>query len=117
MQIVKKTYIDLPGVGRVYNMPGAKFQPKGTKREPVESDVGIAGYQEAHVQGELTMEIAYTPKVDLIELGKLTNINIPVELDNGHLYMMTGAWIVDPPEVTDGKVSLTFNCKDTNRVN
>lgn len=114
--IAKKVYIDLPGLGRVYNMPGSRFKPKGTTRTPVIADVGIVGYTEEHSVGELTMDIAHRPGLDLVALGNLKDFNVPVQTDGGDFYMMTGAWVVQAVEASDGKISLVINSKDTNKV-
>lgn len=114
--IAKKVYIDLPGFGRVYNLPGARFKPKGQARNPVIADVGIVGYTEEHTPGELTMDIAYKPGIDLIALGALKDFNVPVQTDGGDYYIMTGAWVVNAVEASDGKISMVINSKDTNKV-
>lgn len=114
--IAKKVYIDLPGLGRVFNLPGARFKPKGDTRTPVIADPGVAGYTEEHSVGELTMDIAHKPGIDLIALGKLKDFNVPVQTDGGDFYMMTGAWVANAVEASDGKISIVINSKDTNKV-
>lgn len=114
--IAKKVYIDLPGLGRVFNLPGARFKPKGDTRTPVIADVGVVGYTEEHSVGELTMDIAHKPGLDLVALGKLKDFNVPVQTDGGDFYMMTGAWVAQAVEASDGKISIVINAKDTNKV-
>lgn len=117
MKNAKKIYFDMPGLGRMWSFEGSSFKPKGYKRDPVVTDAGIAGFHETHNVAEANLQLAYTQDMDLIKLNQLTGINVTVELDNGHIYMMTDAWVADAVELNDGKISVKINARDSERVN
>lgn len=117
MKNAKKIYFDMPGLGRVFSMPGSTFRPKGYKRDAVVADPGIAGYQEEHVPPEANMNITATRGIDMQALNNLTGINVTVELDTGDIYMMTDAWVADAVELNDGKISVKINARDSEKVN
>lgn len=90
--------------------PGAMLDIGGVTRTSVVGNE-VHGYSEAAKQSRLECEISYTGETSLAELARISDAVITFETDTGQIYVIGGAWIVDPPTVTDGsdgRVPLVF---------
>jgi hypothetical protein len=106
-RIAKKIFFDIPGIGRVNSLPGATFNPGGQKRTSKVADTGVVGYDEEPVAPSCDFKIANTADVDQNVLRNLTNVNVSVQDDNGKMWVISGAWMTDPPALTGGE----YDCK------
>ena len=91
---------------------GAKIDIGGPVREVVKGNGGVYGYSETVKEAELECEISVGPDTSLDKLRKITAATITFEADTGQTWIMSGAWLAEPPAVSDGeggKVSLKFN--------
>lgn len=90
--------------------PGATLDLGGVTRTSVVGNE-VYGYSEAAKQSRLECEISLNGQTRLGDLARITDAVITFECDTGQVYVIAGAWIVDPPTVTDGsdgRVPLVF---------
>ncbi|KJZ09426.1 hypothetical protein TW85_21975 [Marinomonas sp. S3726] len=106
-RVAKKLYFDIPGIGRVNSLPGASFNPGGQKRDAVMADLGPAGFSEEPVAPSCEYKIANTAGVDLNQLRNLTDVNVSIQDDNGQSWMISSAWMSEPPTLSGGE----YSCK------
>lgn len=106
-KVAKKLYFDIPGIGRVNSLPGATFNPGGQKRDAVMADTGVAGYTEEPVAPSCEFKIANTADVDQNQLRLLADVNVSIQDDNGKSWMISGAWMSEPPALSGGE----YSCK------
>lgn len=106
-KVAKKLYFDIPGLGRVNSLPGATFDPGGQKREALMADTGVAGYTEEPVAPSCEFKVANTSDVSLNDLRNLIEVNVTVQDDNGVTWVVRGAWMAEPPQLSNGE----YSCK------
>lgn len=104
-KVAKKLYFDIPGVGRVNSLPGSTFDPGGEKRDPVIADTGVVGYTEEPVAPSCEFKIANTSDIDQSTLRDLVNVNVTVQDDNGSSWIISSAWMAEPPQLSGGEIS------------
>lgn len=106
MSIAKKLYFDIPGLGRVYGLPGSTFDPGGQKRDPVISDGGVEGYTEEPMAPSIQFKLANRADLDLDVLRNLKDVNVSIQDDNGKSWMIRNAWTAEPPKVSGGEIDM-----------
>lgn len=100
--VAKKLFFDIPAIGRV-NAKDGTFNTGGSKRESVMADSGIVGYTEEPQAPTLSFKMPNTAGVDIDVLKDLTDINVNITDDNGKSWIMSGAWVDEPPELSGGE--------------
>lgn len=106
-KVAKKLYFEIPGIGRVNSLPGASFNPGGQKREAIITDIGVAGFSEEPAVPSCEFKISNTADVDLNLLRNLTNVNVSIEDDNNQAWVISAAWMSEPPSLSGGE----YSCK------
>lgn len=104
-RVAKKLFFDLKGLGRINSLPGATFNPGGSKRDALVADNGVVGYTEEPVAPSCEFKIPNTANVDLNQLRNLTDVNVTIVDDNGRSWVISGAWMSEPPALSGGEIS------------
>lgn len=88
---------------------GVETPLSSVTRESIEGAPGF--YTEKDAQPYIKVDALYTPDFPLDVIVNGTDMTIQAELQNGKVYVLTGAYLVDEATVTgdDGKVSLQFD--------
>lgn len=106
-KIAKKLYFDIPGFGRVHALPDSTFDPGGQKRDPVLTDVGVAGYTEEPMAPSVQFKLANNG-ISLNDLRNLTDVNVSIQDDNGQAWIMRDAWVTEPPKLSGGEIDVSM---------
>ncbi|MGH1429755.1 MAG: phage tail tube protein [Neptuniibacter sp.] len=106
MTIASKLYFDIPGLGRVYGLPGSTFDPGGEKRDAVISDGGVEGFTEETVAPSIQAKLANRDDLSLDVLRNLKDVNVNIQDNAGKSWVMRGAWTAEPPKVSGGEIDL-----------
>ena len=80
------------------------------KREAVMSLTGVAGYKETPIKPYVKMTAIFVPDFPLETLQTNTEMTITVELANGRVYTLSGAFVENeaPTKGDDGTIDLEF---------
>lgn len=80
------------------------------KREAVMSLTGVAGYKETPIKPYIKMTALFMPNFPLATLQSNTDMTLTVELANGKVYTLSGAFIENeaPVKGDDGTIDLEF---------
>lgn len=92
-------------------MPGAKIDIGGFERTTVVGANQVDGFFETPKQSKVECEIMVGRETKLDELRDIENATVSFECDTGQVYVVSGAWVVNTPELTaseGGRVPLTF---------
>lgn len=106
--VAKRLFFDIDGVGRVNAKPGSTFDPGGLKREAEVADTGVVGYGQEPVAPSAEFSIVNDGKVSVAQLRDLTDVNITIQDDNGVVWIMSGAWVSEPPKLSNGEISVSM---------
>jgi hypothetical protein len=60
--------------------------------------------------------INHGPDIDVVDLGKITGVDITFSTDTGQSYLIQGGYVSEPPDMTGGEVSVTMKGKPARRV-
>lgn len=84
------------------------------KRETVMGLAGVAGYKETAVKPYVKLSAIVVPGFPLKKLQEATDMTITVELANGTVYTLSGAFVEGEPGIKgdEGTVELEFGGKD-----
>lgn len=101
-----------------FKVDGEQLELKGSlecpltdlQRETVMGTAGVAGYKETARMPYVKGTFIFLPAFPLEKLNG-TNLTITVELANGKVYTLSGAYLVGEPAVKaeEGEVELEFN--------
>lgn len=80
------------------------------KREAVMSLTGVAGFKETPIKPYIKMTALFVPGFPLATLQSSTDMTLTVELANGRVYTLSGAFIENeaPVKGDDGTIDLEF---------
>ncbi len=83
------------------------------KREAVMSLNGVVGYKETAIKPYVKMTAIFVPEFPLATLQNNTDMTLTVELANGKVYTLSGAWVENeaPAKGDDGTIELEFTGK------
>lgn len=89
---------------------GATLDIGGTGREGVEGDFDASGFQESTKPAKLDYSAFVNPGTSVTAVGRIDNATITFEADTGQVWMIRGAYHVEPPVINqgDGKFSGSF---------
>jgi hypothetical protein len=90
---------------------GATLDIGGVVRETVVGNSSVNGFFEKPKESELECTISVGPDTSLDRLRRIENATITFEADTGQTWIISGAWLAEPPTVQDsegGKAKLKF---------
>jgi hypothetical protein len=96
---------------------GATFKPAGKKRETKAGEVPEnTGYTVSQTFAELKLKLNATGKLGIEELSNLDEDTLTIYTTGGKQYMMPKAWVVEPGELGDAEMDITYNCGTSPRL-
>lgn len=102
--------VSVPSIGKLSlaDKPGT-FTPSGTKREHKGGRLPEdGGYTETGVPAKLELNVNLLSGVDIIALNEIKDEDVTVRLADGHVHMMSQAFVTEPVGVGDGESKLTI---------
>jgi hypothetical protein len=90
---------------------GVEAPINDSKREPVSSVTGVAGYKETTIVPYVKVTAILVPGFPKAKLSSSDNMTITAEMANGDVYTLSGAWLANEAvhNAEDGTVELEFN--------
>lgn len=91
-------------------MPGASLDIGGVSRKTVTGGSKVLGFQEEPKPSKLEVEIAVKAGTSLAEIARWDDITATFEADTGQTYVISNAWVTEPPTVVDndGKAKIVI---------
>ena len=102
--------VSVPSIGKLPlgEKPGT-FTPSGTKREHKGGRLPEdGGYTETGVPAKLELNINMVPGTDVVALNDIKDEDVTVRLADGHVYLMSQAFVTEPVGVGDGESKMTI---------
>jgi hypothetical protein len=102
--------VSVPSIGKLplADKPGT-FTPGGIKREHKAGRLAEdGGYHETSVPAKLELSINLLGGVDVVALNAIKDEDITVRLADGHVHMMSQAFVTEPVAVSDGESKMTI---------
>ena len=102
--------VSVPSIGKLPlgEKPGT-FTPSGIKREHKAGRLPEdGGYTETGVPAKLELSINMIPGTDVVALNDIKDEDVTVRLADGHVHMMSQAFVTEPVSVGDGESKMTI---------
>lgn len=106
-QVTGRVFITVDG-SRLASKEGAKLDLGGVSRTGVAGDSGVHGYTEKTEIPFIECTISHKGDTDLEALAAFNNESVTFQTDTGQTYLLRGAWLAKPPELSKGEVQLRF---------
>jgi hypothetical protein len=102
--------VSVPSIGKLpLADKGNSFTPSGVKREHKAGRLAAdGGYTETGVPAKLDLNINLQGGIDVSALNAIKDEDITVRLADGHVHMMSMAFVTDPTPIGDGESKLTI---------
>lgn len=110
--------VSVPSIGRLplADKPGT-FTPSGSKREHKAGRLPAdGGYTETSVPAKLELSINMLPGVDVAALNAIGGENVTVRLADGHVHLLSQAFVTEPVAVGDGESKMTIIANTSERI-
>ncbi|HXG47686.1 MAG TPA: phage tail tube protein [Methylomirabilota bacterium] len=109
MQITGRVYVKVDG-DLLRSKQGAKLMYGGVRREAVIGNQ-VDGFTEEAVAPEVECTISHAADTSLAKLAAIKDATLTFETDTGKTFVLRGAFLTDPPELTggQGEVPLKFS--------
>jgi hypothetical protein len=102
--------VSVPSLGKLplAANPGT-FVPSGTQRAHKPGRLAEdGGFTSTNQGAKLDLNINLLSGIDLVALNAVENEDITIRLADGHVHMMSQAFVVDPMGIEDGESKITF---------
>ena len=101
-------YINIPTFGRVPSEKGSTLKLGGVTKEAVKTDSGVQGFREGEpVPASMEMSINHHANISVTALRDFVG-NIDFETDTGVSFKLIGAECIEPPDLSGGMISITY---------
>lgn len=110
--------VSVPSIGKLPlgDKPGT-FTPSGVKREHKPGRLPEdGGYTETGVPAKLELSIHLVPGLDIAALNAIKDEDVTVRLADGHVYMMSMAFVTEPIPVGDGDSKMTIMANTSEQI-
>jgi hypothetical protein len=110
--------VSVPSIGKLplAEKPGT-FTPSGVKREHKGGRLPEdGGFTESGVPAKLELNINLLGGVDIIALNAIKDEDVTVRLADGHVHMMSMAFVTEPVPVGDGESKLTIMANTSEQI-
>jgi len=117
-RLVNIRTVSVPSIGKLplADKPGT-FTPSGFKREHKAGRLAEdGGFIETSFAAKLEININLQGGIDLIALNDIVNEDITIRLADGHVHMMSQAFVTEPVGVGDGESKLTIMANSSEQV-
>lgn len=102
--------VSVPSIGKLplADKPGT-FTPSGIKREHKPGRLAEdGGYTETSTPAKLELSINLMGGIDLAKLNAIKDEDVTVRLADGHVHLMSRAFVTDTVSVGDGESRITI---------
>ena len=110
--------VSVPSIGKLPlgDKPGT-FTPSGTKREHKPGRLPEdGGYVETGVPAKLELNINLLGGIDIIALNEIKDEDITVRLADGHVHMMSLAFVTEAVPIGDGESKMTLMSNESEQI-
>ena len=107
-QITNIRTVSIPSIGKLplAEKPGT-FTPSGNKREHKPGRLAEdGGYTEGGTPARLEVSINLRAGIDILALNDVIGEDVTIRLSDGHVHMMSQAFVAEPVSVGDGDSKL-----------
>lgn len=117
-QLTNIRTVSVPSVGKLplADKPGS-FTPSGVKREHKAGRLAEdGGYTETSVPAKLELSLHILPGVDAAAINAIKGENVTVRLADGHVHLLSGAFVTEPLSISDGESKLTIMANTSEQI-
>jgi hypothetical protein len=110
--------VSVPSIGKLplADKPGT-FTPSGVKREHKGGRLPEdGGYTETGVPAKLELSINLLGGVDIVALNAIKDEDVTVRLADGHVHLLSQAFVADPVPVGDGESKMTIMANTSEQI-
>ena len=110
--------VSVPSIGKLplAEKPGT-FTPSGVKREHKGGRLPEdGGFTESGVPAKLELSINLLGGVDIVALNAVKDEDVTVRLADGHVHMLSQAYVTEPVQVGDGESKLTIMANTSEQI-
>lgn len=102
--------VSVPSIGKLpLADKGDTFTPSGLKREHKPGRLATdGGFTEGGVPAKLELNLNLQAGIDVVALNAIKNETVTVRLADGHVHMMSQAFVTEPVGVGDGESKITI---------
>lgn len=102
--------VSVPSIGKLpISDKGNTFTPSGVKREHKPGRLAEdGGYTESGLPARLELSINMKPGVDIMAINAIDGEDVTVRLADGHVHMLSQAWVESPLPIGDGESKLVI---------
>lgn len=107
-QITNIRTVSIPSIGKLPlgEKPGT-FTPSGTKREHKGGRLPEdGGFTESGTPARLELSLNLKGGVDVLALNEVNSEDVTIRLSDGHVHMMSQAFVSEPVQIGDGDAKL-----------
>ncbi|BCB28433.1 hypothetical protein SKTS_33190 [Sulfurimicrobium lacus] len=110
--------VSVPSIGKLPlgDKPGT-FTPSGIKREHKAGRLAEdGGHTETSVPAKLELSINLLGGVDILAINAVDNEDVTVRLADGHVHLMSQAFVTEPIPVGDGEGKITIMANTSEQI-
>ena len=110
--------VSVPSIGKLplAEKPGT-FTPSGFKREHKGGRLPEdGGFTESGTPAKLELSINLLGGVDVLALNAISNEDVTVRLADGHVHLMSQAFVTEPVPVGDGESKITIMANTSEQI-
>lgn len=104
-QVTGRCFVTVNGM-RLASKEGAKLNTGGVSRTGVAGDSGVHGYTEKTEIPFIEATISHKGDTDLTAMNAWVNETTTFQTDSGQTWLVRGAWLAKPTELSKGEVQL-----------
>jgi hypothetical protein len=102
--------VSVPSLGKLplAEKPGT-FTPSGVKRDHKGGRLAEdGGYTETAVPAKLELSLNSQGGIDMAAVNAIGDEDITIRLADGHVHLMSRAFVTEPMQISDGESKITF---------
>lgn len=110
--------VSVPSLGKLplADKPGT-FTPSGVKREHKAGRLAEdGGFTETAVPAKLELNLNMLGGVDIVAINAIKDEDVTVRLADGHVHMMSQAFVTEPLPVGDGESKITIMANSSEQI-
>ncbi len=108
-QISNRSFIDIPGVGRLRTKEGSSIDVGGESREAVTDEQGNVHYIVKIVPAVIECTVLHGKDTDIEALRAIASQTVTFATDTGSTYSVAGAFLTNTPKLgSGGEIPLNF---------
>jgi hypothetical protein len=96
---------------------GSTFKPAGMKRDTKAGEVPEnTGYVERQTEAVLKLKLNATGALGVEQLSAAEEDTLTITTSTGKQYLMSNAWVVEPGDLGEGEMEITYNSAKSPRL-